>query len=377
MTYGPPVLLARADLDGLLQGLRAAGYRVIGPRLSEGAVVLGPLERAADLPLGVRDQQEPGRYRLEHEDDGACFAYTVGPHSAKSFLHPSRLRLFRATRTADGVAVEPAEPAPGPVALVGVRGCGLAAMRIQDRVFLEGPYVDAHYAARARDRFVVAVHCGRAVSTCFCASQDTGPRAGPGYDLALTELLDAERHVFVVDVGSARGAELLRSLPVRAASAADLARRDALLEATAASQTRGLPAHTPELLRNNPGHPRWDEVATRCLSCANCTMVCPTCFCTSVSEVSDLAGDVSERVRSWDSCFSEEFSYIHGGAVRKSPSARFRQWITHKLSSWHEQFDSSGCTGCGRCLTWCPVGIDITEEVAAIDGAEGDDDGRS
>jgi Fe-S-cluster-containing hydrogenase component 2 len=121
-----------------------------------------------------------------------------------------------------------------------------------------------------------------------------------------------------------------------------------------------------DLLYTNFDHPRWDNVAQRCLTCANCTMVCPTCFCTTVEDVSDVTGSHAERWRKWDSCFSQNFSYIHGGSVRSSAKSRYRQWMTHKLASWIDQFGSSGCVGCGRCITWCPVGIDITEEVRAI-----------
>ena len=95
-------------------------------------------------------------------------------------------------------------------------------------------------------------------------------------------------------------------------------------------------------------------------------MVCPTCFCTTVEDHSDLAGETAERVRSWDSCFTLDFSYVHGGSVRTETQSRYRQWMTHKLASWIDQFGTSGCVGCGRCITWCPVGIDITEEAAAI-----------
>jgi ferredoxin len=95
-------------------------------------------------------------------------------------------------------------------------------------------------------------------------------------------------------------------------------------------------------------------------------MVCPTCFCSTVSEVSDLAGDHVERHRQWDSCFNLEFTYMNGGMVRDNTRNRYRQWLTHKLATWIDQFGSSGCVGCGRCIAWCPVGIDLTEEVSAI-----------
>jgi ferredoxin len=124
------------------------------------------------------------------------------------------------------------------------------------------------------------------------------------------------------------------------------------------------------LLYGNLEHPRWDEVSQRCLTCGNCTLVCPTCFCSTVEDVTDLSGTETERTRRWDSCFSLDHSYIHGGSVRDSGRARYRQWMTHKLATWFDQFGSSGCVGCGRCITWCPVGIDITEEVRAIRASE-------
>jgi Fe-S-cluster-containing hydrogenase component 2 len=125
-----------------------------------------------------------------------------------------------------------------------------------------------------------------------------------------------------------------------------------------------------ELLYSNYEHPRWDQVAARCLSCANCTMVCPTCFCTTVEDVTDLSGEHAERWRKWDSCFTANFSYIHGGNIRATVKSRYRQWMTHKLATWIDQFGESGCVGCGRCITWCPVAIDLTEEVRAIRESE-------
>jgi Fe-S-cluster-containing hydrogenase component 2 len=110
----------------------------------------------------------------------------------------------------------------------------------------------------------------------------------------------------------------------------------------------------------------WQDVADRCLTCGNCTMVCPTCFCTTTEDTTDLTGQRTERSQRWASCFELDFSYLHGGSVRVSGESRYRQWITHKLSSWHDQFGNSGCVGCGRCIAWCPTGIDITAEVAAL-----------
>ena len=121
-----------------------------------------------------------------------------------------------------------------------------------------------------------------------------------------------------------------------------------------------------DLMGGSHAAARWDDVAARCLTCGNCTLACPTCFCTSVEDSSDLTGEHAERWELWDSCFDLDFSYLHGGSVRTSPKSRYRQWLTHKLGTWHDQFGSSGCVGCGRCIVWCPAGIDLTEEVKAL-----------
>jgi ferredoxin len=358
-------------LEALVASLHARGYRVLGPTLRDGAIVYDDLDMAADLPVGWTDAQEAGTYRVERRDDDARFGYAVGPHSWKQFLLPSQVRLWKARRNGDGAFdVEEDDPPPAPLALLGVRSCELHAIAIQDRVLLGGQFADRDYGARRADAFLVAVNCFEPGGTCFCTSMGTGPKAEAGYDLALTEILDGE-HRFLVEVGSERGEEVLGELPRRDAEGADLDAAAAAIAGAEERMGRSLDAtDLRDLLARNLEHPRWDEVATRCLSCTNCTLVCPTCFCTSVEDVTDLTGDVAERVRKWDSCFSVEYSYIHGGSIRPSGRSRYRQWLTHKFGTWHDQFGSSGCVGCGRCISWCPVGIDVTEELTAIRATE-------
>jgi ferredoxin len=194
----------------------------------------------------------------------------------------------------------------------------------------------------------------------------TGPTADSGYDLAITEVLD-DGHYFVAAAGSDEGAAILAELesaPARDGEQDAAARAHARAAAQMGREMDTTGIH--DLLLSNLEHPRWDEVAERCLTCGNCTMVCPTCFCTTVEDVTDLAGETVERTQRWDSCFTIDYSHMHGGSVRNSARSRYRQWMTHKLATWFDQFGTSGCVGCGRCITWCPVGIDITEEVAAI-----------
>ena len=375
-------VLERAGLDVLFEALLGRGYTLIGPTVRQRAVVYDEIRSTADLPVGVTDEQEGGTYRISENGDGGLFSHNVGPNSWKSHLFPPRLRLWRARRDGDGaLQVEEEPPEERPLAFIGVRSCDLHAIAVQDRTFVDGPYVDRDYQSRRRKCFIVAVNCGQAAATCFCASMNTGPKAESGFDLALTEVLDGDGHRFVVEVGSERGAEVLAELPTSPAGETDERGAREAVERAASQQVRELDTtDIRDLLYSNLEHPRWDEVADRCLSCGNSTLVCPTCFCTTVEDVTDLAGQEAEHVRQWDSCFSLEHSYIHGGSVRATNRARYRQWMTHKLATWIDQFGTSGCIGCGRCITWCPVAIDITEEAAAIrasdlrEGAAGADD---
>jgi sulfhydrogenase subunit beta (sulfur reductase) len=370
-------MLTREGLGLLLRMLREDEYKLVGPVVRDGAMVHAEIQGIEDLGAGWTAVQEAGTYRLRRRDDDALFGYAVGPQSWKQLFFVPRLRLFQARKTEDGFAVQPEEAGPPKLALIGARSCDLHAIEVQDRTFLHGPFVDADYTARRKDVFVVAVNCGEAGGTCFCVSMNTGPRATFGFDLALTELV-GERHGFVVEVGSEKGLQFLRRIQAADASLACLAsdeqqqQADDIVSSTARSMGRTMDTTgIKELLYRNQEHPRWDEVAGRCLACTNCTLACPTCFCGNVEDVTDLAGETAERWRRWDSCFTLGHSYLHGGSVRASIRARYRQWLTHKVASWIDQFGTSGCVGCGRCITWCPVGIDITEEVAAIRATDG------
>jgi sulfhydrogenase subunit beta (sulfur reductase) len=367
-------VIERSDFDALLGAIARRGYTTVGPTVRDGAIVYGEISCAAELPVGWTDEQEAGRYRLRRRDDEALFGYAVGPHSWKQYQLPADVRLYRARVDEHGGLTEVSEPSrePAKYAFLGARSCELHAIGILDRVLVGGSHPDPSDRARTEDLFVVAVQCGEAGGTCFCVSMNTGPVAERGFDLALTEIIDGARHHFVVEVGSERGAEVLAEVPHRAAAAADGEAAAAVHVRTASQMGRELDVTgIKELLYRNMEHPRWEEVADRCLTCGNCTMVCPTCFCATVEDVTDLQGEHVERHQRWDSCFTVDYSNIHGGAVRGSAKARYRQWMTHKLATWQDQFGSSGCVGCGRCISWCPVGIDLTEEAAAIRESDG------
>jgi formate hydrogenlyase subunit 6/NADH:ubiquinone oxidoreductase subunit I len=362
-----------STLDSLFKTLRTRGYSLIGPTIQNDAIIYDEIEGVNDLPRGWTDVQVPASYTLRKREDEALFGYVVGPYSWKRFLFPPRLKLFGAAKAGKSFQVNPTNGTEGKnYAFIGVRPCELAAIAIQDKVFRDGPYADRTYTKMREQAFIVAVNCMEPGGNCFCASMDTGPEARAGYDLVLTEVCGTGEHYFAIDAGSKKGEDVLAEIPHRPASDTESLRVREGLQNAGASMIHTLDTtDLPKILSDNFEHPHWDSVAKRCLSCANCTLVCPTCFCSTVEDTTDLTGSKAERWRRWDSCFTADFTRIAGGNIRMSTRTRYRQWLTHKLGNWVEQFGTSGCVGCGRCITWCPVGIDLTEEVAAIREASG------
>lgn len=371
MEPGKSLVLEAADLDHLIQAVIAEGYQLIGPKERERTLIYDALTTANELPRGWKDRQEKGSYRLEKTNDPTFFGFASTLQAWKKFLHPPRRKLWDVIQTDAGMVVQAPELGEeAPMAFLGVRSCDLHAIAAQDRVFTKDKNSDKDYAARREGVLMIAVNCTAEAATCFCTAMGTGPAVSLPHDLVMTEILDRDEHFFLLGWGSDRGKRILDRLPLTQASDARIRKAQTALDDTAARIDRNPraieTADIQELLYRNYNSPHWDEVGERCLSCANCTMVCPTCFCSSVEDVTDVDGKHAQRWERWDSCFTQDFSYLHGGAVRESVSSRYRQWMTHKLATWIDQFGSSGCVGCGRCIAWCPVGIDITEEVAAI-----------
>lgn len=360
-------VIQRTDFDGIIDLLREKGYTVIGPVVKDGAIIYDEINSSANLPEGFTDEQEAGYYRLKKSDDKALFSYNVGPHSWKKYLFPAQTKLWEADKQGKSYEIKP-NTAPTPkYAFLGVRACELKAIQIQDKVFNNGMFADTYYNRVRKNIFVIAVNCTTAGGTCFCTSMNTGPKANSGFDISLTEILNDKEHYFVVTEGTPKGKEIVSGVNSTEASELDIKKASEAIKNAEDNMGRQMDTKgIHELLFSNQEHMQWNDVASRCLTCANCTLVCPTCFCSNVEDVTDLTGEHTERWRKWDSCFTMEFSKVAGGNFRTSTKARYRQWMTHKLAGWQDQFGSSGCVGCGRCISWCPVGIDITQEVESI-----------
>lgn len=359
----------RLDPSGLaaVMGiLKESGYELIGPVLRDGAICLDTIRSIDELPRGWKDDQNKASYRLA-KNGSQWFGYTATPGSWKKYLFPPLLKYFTMRRKGKTLSAESAPFPERKMAFIGVRPCDLAAIGILDRVFLRNGFTEPQYAEARKGSFIATVSCATPGNTCFCASMGTGPRATGGFDIHLIELRDAGGEFFLAEAGSEEGRAILLRIPGRPASEDELAGAERQhREAVAAMRRKLEPEGLREVLSDRLIDARWETIGQRCLACANCTLVCPTCFCTTVDDQRSLNGEWTERIRRWDSCFTLDFSHIHGGSVRSSFGARYRQWMTHKLASWNQQFGTSGCVGCGRCITWCPVGIDITEEAAAF-----------
>lgn len=351
-------------LDRLLSRLQSDGYCCMGAAVENDAIVFREFLAAAELPRGLQAVQSPAGYTLTHDPQNRYFAWANGPQAIKPLTFAPHESLWRVEREAQGgLRFEAFTQQPVKTVLIGVRACDLAALALQDAHFLRAANPDTHYAARRKALFLIAVQCAEPAATCFCASTGDGPTPQYGFDLSLVELADG----FVVTSGSEAGATVLAALDLENATPGQTQAARQQAKAAATKQQRSLPGRDLRpLLMERLDHARWDDVAARCLSCGNCTAVCPTCFCHAQhDELARGTGD-AVHVRQWDSCFNAGHAHLHGHNVRPDTKSRYRQWLVHKLASWHDQYGRSGCVGCGRCISWCPAAIDLTEEVAAL-----------
>ena len=370
MTPKGTYVLDANRLNDLISLLRDEGYEVIGPKKLDFAVSYEPISSVDEMPVGYIDVTKPGFYRLEKWDKPVFFGTLHSSCSWKKYLYPIEVKLFTAKRENGSFKVEPGTYEVKKKAFLGVRPCDLSAIKVMDKVLMGGPFVDDLYKANRENTLIIGVNCTRSGETCFCNSLGTGPELGEGYDIGLTEITEGD-HRFIVRVLTDKGMEIISKMNLKEATDSDLEAERKAIDNAISTQTRKVYTEgIKEILYSNMEAPYWEELDKRCLGCGNCTMVCPTCFCTTVYDYTSFTGDEAWRVRLIDSCFTLAYSYIHGGSIRKERKFTYRHWLTHKYATWQDQFGTLGCVGCGRCITWCPVGIAINDEVNHFAGVK-------
>jgi sulfhydrogenase subunit beta (sulfur reductase) len=269
----------------------------------------------------------------------------------KKFFYAQTETLVRYSRD----AVQEVLPETVAKVIFGAHPCDLNGLKIIDKVFTAEPG-DTHYAARRNQTLIVGLSC-MPDQFCFCKSMGTDV-ATDVYDMFLTDLDDS----YFIQVRTALGQQVLEPLKDRLLRAddADKAQYRHFMEKRSKSFERGFDGHglrtTMEMEANNNV---WQELGERCLSCGNCTPVCPTCYCFDIVDIAQLNGDSGERRREWDSCQFSGFAKVAGDVnFRPTPVDRLKFWYQHKLHGFEDAYEFPTCVGCGRCTVSCPAGID-------------------
>ena len=354
--------LGWSDLEVIFEKLKSDGYQTIAPVVKDGVISYEVIDQSSQIPQGFVEEVDAGTYKLQKVGGEARFDYKVGPTSLKRHFHPPKRKLFSVAKSPEGYQVLPSDDqrSGAKMAVFGMRSCDLAAMSVFDRVSSVFPS-DGFVSNRQRDTLKIVVGCLQAGQLCFCDSMGTGPLPKNDYDLLILEIKQPNLH-YLVEAKSAVGKTLIDTL----GEPNEFSRNEYETKAKKTFRTVVKDPKSASAIKQLPDHPVFNEIEKRCMACANCTMVCPTCYCTTTVEKDDLQSGNAERWLTWDSCFQTDYSYIHGGSIRETTKSKYRQWLTHKFSTWHDQFGSSGCVGCGRCMAWCPVGINVVEEINKI-----------
>jgi ferredoxin len=300
----------------------------------------------------IREIESPSQVLLE---------YRNAKESPKSVLFPQREALFR-YRAEKGTAEldVPSNAEKGQV-LFGIRPCDARGLLLLDKVFGSG-CCDPYYMDKRRNTIVVSLGCAEPNPSCFCLSMGGGPCSSEGSDLLLLDLDDR----YIAEAVNEKGAALLEDQAFEKSDEKSLSlAKKTKKHAEASMKPVVRKEDLEEELERLFNDPVWKDVAESCLSCGICTYLCPTCHCFDICD--EASGQVGERIRVWDSCqfplFTEQAS---GFNPRPTNRERFRQRIMHKLSYLPKSQSMTGCVGCGRCVTECPVNLDIREVMASL-----------
>jgi sulfhydrogenase subunit beta (sulfur reductase) len=328
-----PVKLKINELPRFLDAAKAAGYAVFAPARAPEGWTFAPYEGGA-VGLG---------------------GYLLTAMSPKNFALP-QLEAFLTYDNDDGRLA----PMPEGKRLVfGVRPCDARALALVDRVYRDRGFRDPHYLSRRDNTVLVVLACQQPAPTCFCTSVGGGPADATGADVVAYEAGDD----LLLEPTSGKGEEFLKAAKLDQAPEAELKKAKEAYEKVAAAMSPlwDLAAVRPKLYANFDAA-AWEEIASRCVSCAACTFVCPSCHCFDVADEGKHGRGL--RLRFWDACTQSLFTlHASGHNPRERKAARYRQRVLHKFYYFHDNWGENLCVGCGRCVVACPVNVDIREAV--------------
>ncbi|MBS3977633.1 MAG: 4Fe-4S dicluster domain-containing protein [Syntrophomonadaceae bacterium] len=311
------------------------------------------------VPVSQAGSKEFGRWSLNTRPDFT--GNTRLSPKGLMFLQTESMYSYTVTEGGMGVVLEEIDHKPARQVIVGIRPCDVQSVQVMDEVFLTKGYVDKLYKEKRDHTCLVALGCLSPLPTCFCSSMGLNPMAAPGADLMMYDLGDS----YGIIPQSEAGEALIASL---GGLVLDGGQVPAGNPCTLKVDTEGLTAKLQKMFE----HPLWNKVNQKCLACGTCTYLCPTCHCFDIQGKNK--GDEGYKFRCWDSCMYPEYTLMAGGhQPRSSKKERLRQRFLHKLQYMPERYHAWGCVGCGRCLAYCPVQVDITRfmrdvKEVAIDG---------
>jgi sulfhydrogenase subunit beta (sulfur reductase) len=332
-------ILKKDRLPGFLE--RLMGERQVFAPVKKGEVIL------------IREIDSPSQVTLE---------YRNAKESPKSVFFPQREALFRYRAEKGKAEVKvPTDAGKGRVLLFGIRPCDARGLLLLDKVF-GGGCGDPYYTDKRNGTVVVSLGCADPNPSCFCLSMGGGPCSAEGSDVLLLDLGDR----YLAEAVSEKGVALLEDKAFEESDGKSLSLAEkAKKQAEASMQPVAKKEKLEQELERLFSDPVWKDLAESCLSCGICTYLCPTCHCFDLCD--EAAGQAGERIRVWDSCQFPLFTQQASGFnPRPTVKERFRQRIMHKLSYLPKSQSMTGCVGCGRCVTECPVNLDIREVIVSL-----------
>jgi ferredoxin len=322
-------------LSGWVSQLMSEGWRVVGPVNSGGMTLLATIKSPEELVLGPELTRK----------------------SPKGVFFPQSEIILKYRQGREKVEVEDVNGFARPTVLLGVHPCDAASMEILDKVF-SGKYADKFYLERRRNTVVVSLGCdGMLDGDCFCTSVGLAPDSRKGADVYSQRSADGSLYL---EAQTEKGEKLLAGAEGLVEPAEPLPQRSA---------DEPLPFDLAEVkgwLDTHFDDDFWRELALRCAGCGTCAYICPTCHCFDIADETRHGGEGVRR-KNWDSCqFGLFTAHASGHNPRGDQSARFRQRVMHKFKYYADNFGSTLCVGCGRCVRSCPVGQSLLEVLVEI-----------